>query len=185
MRLDTDHNTFYVSNPIGIAFRYPLSNFIEFLLTIHSIKYIKFIHDMILYAKVLRGCIFMKKFDEWNEIKKKTDKYHKKLFFKERDIFYTKLGENIGYEQNGKGDKFQRPVVVLKKYNQNFFLGVPLTSVPKTGKYYFAFSFKKDVTSYAILSQVRAFDKKRLMKKIGMIPKDKFEELKICIKDLL
>lgn len=127
----------------------------------------------------------MKRFDEWNEIKKKTDQYHKKLFFKERDIFFTKLGENIGYEQNGKGDKFQRPVVILKKYNQDFFLGVPLTSVPKTGKYYFAFSFKEGATSYAILSQVRAFDKKRLMKKIGMIPKDKFEELKKCIKDLL
>lgn len=129
--------------------------------------------------------LFVKRFDEWNEIKKKTDQNHKKLFFKERDIFYTKLGENIGYEQNGKGDKFQRPVVILKKYNQDFFLGVPLTSVPKTGKYYFAFSFKEDVTSYAILSQVRAFDKKRLMKKIGMIPKDKFEELKKCIRELL
>jgi len=60
-----------------------------------------------------------------------------------------------------------------------------LTSVPKSGKYYFPFVFKKGITSYAILSQVRAFDKKRLMKKIGMIPKHEFEELKECIKNLL
>ena len=113
----------------------------------------------------------MIRFDEWNEIKKRTNQAHKQLFFKERDIFYAKLGENIGYEQNGKGDKFQRPVVVLKKYNQDFFLGVPLTSVPKTGKYYFAFSFKEGVISYAILSQVRAFDKKKVNEKDRHDPK--------------
>jgi len=35
----------------------------------------------------------VKRFDEWNEVKKRCDGHHKKFFFKERDIFYTKVGE--------------------------------------------------------------------------------------------
>ena len=33
--------------------------------------------------------------------------------FKERDIFWVSIGQNIGYEQNGKSDIFSRPVLIL------------------------------------------------------------------------
>ncbi len=42
-------------------------------------------------------------FDNWNKLKKSIDNGNKKVFFKERDIFYISLGQNIGYEENGKG----------------------------------------------------------------------------------
>jgi len=51
----------------------------------------------------------MKKHNEWNEVKKELDIQTKKIIFKERDIFWTSIGENIGYEQNGKGEIFSRP----------------------------------------------------------------------------
>ena len=54
------------------------------------------------------------KLDNWNNVKQNTQKIDKKVYFKERDVFWLKVGENIGFEQSGKGDKFQRPVLVLK-----------------------------------------------------------------------
>ena len=119
----------------------------------------------------------MKKFDEWNQIKKSLHNSKKKVYFKERDIFFIKIGENVGFEQSGKGDVFLRPVIVLKKFNNSFFMGVPLTSTTKENRYYFSFEFKEK-RSAAILSQVRAFDAKRIKHKIGMIHKDDFTKLK-------
>ena len=124
-----------------------------------------------------------KKFDEWNEIKKKSEKSSKKLFFKERDIFFIKIGENIGFEQNGKGTDFLRPVIIFKKFNNYLFMGIPLTTTEKEGKYYFEFQFTNK-KSFAILSQLRAFDIKRIKHKIGYINKDDFEKLKEKVTEL-
>ncbi len=125
----------------------------------------------------------MKQFDKWNEVKKNLHTKKNKIFFKERDIFYIKLGENIGFEQSGKGDVFLRPVVILKKFNNSFFMGVPLTSTIKDGQYYFVFDFKNK-KSNAILSQIRAFDTKRIKHKIGMINKNDFIKIKEKISEL-
>ena len=57
----------------------------------------------------------MKNFDQWNEVKKETDTNVALPLFKEREIYNAKIGENIGFEQSGKGDEFVRPVLILKK----------------------------------------------------------------------
>ena len=49
------------------------------------------------------------------------------------------IGKNIGYEQNGKGDEFLRPVVVLRKFSNRYFLGVPLSSKEKGGNYFLCY----------------------------------------------
>ena len=54
-------------------------------------------------------------FDEWNNDKKVIHKEELPEFFvNEREIWYTKLGINIGNESNGKKE-FRRPVLVLRK----------------------------------------------------------------------
>ncbi len=118
-----------------------------------------------------------KKFNDWNLVKQAINNQKKKVYFKERDIFFIRIGENIGFEQSGKGDMFLRPVIVLKRFNNNFFMGVPLTTTIKENKYYFNFKFT-DKESSAILSQIRAFDSKRIKHKIGVINKNDFSELK-------
>jgi len=45
-----------------------------------------------------------KKFDEWNEIKKKTNNINREIGLKSREIYWLKMGENVGYEQSGKGN---------------------------------------------------------------------------------
>lgn len=47
------------------------------------------------------------------------------------------MGVNIGYEEDGKNEKFERPVLILKKFNQYLILVVPLSSKIKNNKYYF------------------------------------------------
>lgn len=119
-----------------------------------------------------------KKYDDWNIVKKNTENIVKKVYFKERDIFWVKLGENIGFEQNGKGNKFQRPVLVLKKYTNDMFLGIPLSTTLREGSFYFQFSFLEDKISTALLVQNKLFSSKRLMKKIGKIDENNFKNLK-------
>jgi len=60
-------------------------------------------------------------YDKWNTIKKETNKEKKYRIFKEKEIFYLKMGENIGFEQNGKGEDFVRPIIILKKFNKDMF----------------------------------------------------------------
>lgn len=118
------------------------------------------------------------KLQEWSSVKQITEDNNKKVYFKERDIFWLKVGENIGYEQNGKGDKFQRPVLVLKRYSDDMFLGVPLSTTPRDGSFFYQFSFIDGEISTALLVQHRLFSSKRFIKKIGKINKNDFEELK-------
>ena len=127
-------------------------------------------------------------YDEWNEVKKSIAIDKVVRHFKEREIFYMKMGKNIGFEQNGKGENFVRPVIILKKFNHDMFYGVPLSSQSKEGIFYYSFEFKKGNSvseNIALLSQMRLFSATRLLNKIGMISKDDFRELKVKLKELI
>ena len=83
-----------------------------------------------------------KDFNSWNEIKKKLDANERSLFFKERDIWCCSIGLNVGHEENGKNQFFSRPILVVRKFNRNLFLGVPLTTKIKENEYYHRIAFK-------------------------------------------
>ncbi len=119
----------------------------------------------------------MQQFDNWNQTKKKIER-KKRIYFHIREIWFIKIGKNIGDEQDGKGENFLRPVLILKKFNKNIFLGIPLTSSSKKGKFYFNFQFLEDIKSIAILSQIRLFDAKRLAYCKGKIKNKDFKNLK-------
>ena len=65
----------------------------------------------------------MKDFDQWNELKKKieVEKNEPDKFPKEGEVWMSSLGKNIGFEQNGSGDNFSRPVLIVKKFNNHMF----------------------------------------------------------------
>jgi len=127
----------------------------------------------------------MKNFNQWNEVKKRTDSKIQSANFKERDIFWGNVGMNIGFEQNGKGSDFMRPILVFRKYSHHMFLGIPLSTTIKEGSFFFTFSFQANRLSSALLVQARTFDAKRLDRKIGMIHKDDFQQLEIKMKELM
>ena len=122
----------------------------------------------------------MKPFDVWNEKKKHIDSEQKRLGIKERDVVFIRMGINVGYEQNGKGEEFLRPVVVMKVFNKTLFLGIPLTSQERDGDFFMDISFVskgESISSTAILVQIKSFDTKRIKYKKGVVPKDIFAQL--------
>ena len=126
-----------------------------------------------------------KDFKKWHSKKTVIDKIEARPFFHERQIWYCYLGLNIGFEQDGSGPDFLRPILIIRKFNNEIFWGVPLTMTPKKTKYYFPFIFDKNTNSVAILSQIRLIDARRLGYKIGEISEEDFQRLKDKIKALL
>lgn len=129
-------------------------------------------------------------FQKWHNKKTNIDKIEKRPFFHEREIWHCHLGLNIGFEQDGTGMDFLRPIIILKKFNNEIFWGLPLTKVhkkitKKTEKYYFAFSFITNIKSVVILSQIRLIDARRLNNKIGEILETDFKSLIEKLKILL
>jgi len=130
----------------------------------------------------------LNEYNKWNDVKKKIATEKVVRHFKEREIFYMKMGKNIGFEQNGKGENFVRPVIILKKFNSDMFYGVPLSSQSKKGIFYYDFKFQKGnrvSENIALLSQMRLFSATRLLNKIGMISKDDFRDMKQKLKELI
>lgn len=126
-----------------------------------------------------------KLYDSWNKVKKTTNKENGLVGFKQREIFYMKMGTNIGYEQNGKGEEFVRPVLIFKKFTKDIFLGIPLSTTQRTGSFFFEFKFLDNKISSAILVQARLFSSKRLLNKIGIIDRNNFNILSEKYKKLI
>lgn len=126
----------------------------------------------------------MKDFNNWNTSKSVINQ-NDRPFFHEREVWFTHLGLNIGFEQDGSGESYLRPVIIFRKFNNEIFWGIPLTRTKKNNVYYFKLRSKKVLGSRAILSQIRLFDSKRLSYKIETIHKEDFEMLKQKFKALL
>jgi len=132
-----------------------------------------------------------KNYRAWTPIKKTLNNINgPRLFCHEREVWYCHLGENIGFEQDGRGDQFLRPVVIIRKFNNEVFWGVPLTRTQKDLPFYFAFTLQADTgvpieKSTAVLSQVRLIDAKRLRRMIGYIFEKDITLLKKKLKALL
>ncbi len=118
-----------------------------------------------------------KDFKKWHGIKENLDVRKSEVFFHEREVWWCSLGVNIGFEQDGTGKDFQRPVVIIKKFNLDACLIVPLTTTKKKGKYYFVVGEVDGREATAILSQVRFIDRKRLANKVGILDEDVFNNL--------
>lgn len=58
----------------------------------------------------------------WNDNKKNISKNNSLIKFQQFQIIFMKVGINIGFEQDGKGEDFLRPVLVYKKFNNRVFL---------------------------------------------------------------
>ena len=117
-------------------------------------------------------------FDVWNSIKKQTQNIIRTRHVSAGDVVSIRLGKNIGFEQDGKGADFLRPVVVLKKYNQYVFTGIPLTTKKKENKYYVDIGRVNELENYAIISQIRMFDTRRVVYAMGHIGKDALSALR-------
>ncbi len=135
-----------------------------------------------------------KAFDVWNEKKKAIHKDAGYVFFHPRELWFAHLGINVGFEQDGRGEGFLRPILIVRKFNNEVLWALPLTRTSKPGSPYYAdfqyagFPEVEDaplLSSVAILSQLRLMDGKRLAYKIGTAHENEFEAIKEKIRRLL
>jgi len=131
-----------------------------------------------------------KDYKKWHQKKEVINKVEQRPFFHEREIWFCYLGVNVGFEQDGSAKDFLRPILIIRKFNNDIFWGIPLTKSNKkiskrVEKYYYQFSFVPGITSVAILSQIRLIDARRLSRHIGFISEKKLEKLMKKLKALL
>jgi mRNA interferase MazF len=112
---------------------------------------------------------FVKKFESWFGIKHHIEGNTGFRSFEEGQIWFCYLGENVGHEECGKGDEFLRPVVVIKKFNKHIFYGLPTSTKHKDNKFYYDLKLDKNNT-FALMSQLRVIDSKRLKYKLAKLP---------------
>lgn len=112
---------------------------------------------------------------KWHELKTAVNdrppiqKYH------EREIWWCSIGENVGFEQDGKNDMFERPVLVLRKFNKELFIGVPLTTKHKRDNAYYVPVQVQGMLRSAITSQIRTISSRRLVRKIERLGQRQYD----------
>lgn len=135
-----------------------------------------------------------KDFQKWHNQKARIHESEKRPGFHEREIWWCALGVNVGFEQDGGGKDFLRPMLIFRKFNKEIFWGIPLTQTKKNTLFYFRFNISqfdlngkelRKVPSTAILSQLRLIDASRLSHKLGDIVSVDFESLTKKFKALL
>lgn len=129
-----------------------------------------------------------KEFDHWNGKKKnlhlRSGTEH--LYFRERDVWWCSLGVNVGFEQDGKGESYQRPVLVLRKFNKHVMLVLPLTTRNKPdNKYYISFSGSDGIERSAVISQIRLVDIRRLNEHMFLLDEASFMKIKKATLDVI
>ena len=121
----------------------------------------------------------MKDFDHWCK-KKALLEVGRHGYPKRREVWWASIGVNIGHEQDGVGELFERPVLVIKKFANDTCLIVPMTKAGSDTKFYYKLPYG-DVISYLALTQVRTVSSKRLSRNIRRLDIDEFN---IIIKNM-
>ena len=126
-----------------------------------------------------------KDFDNWNKEKKNLeDVGHTELFFHEREIWWASIGINLGDEQDGKNDLYERPVLVLRKFNRKLAWILPMSTQDKKGTYYYPLKHGEKIFTI-ILSQLKLVSVKRFRRLIRKISPNQYSLIKRRIVDIL
>lgn len=115
-----------------------------------------------------------KPFDAWNEKMKALDATHPRVFAHQREIWWCSLGVNIGVETDGKNKDFERPVVIMRVYNLDAVLVLPITSKKGDNRFHFRSETKSRGQLWIKLTQARVVSVKRLTRKVDVIHEDAF-----------
>lgn len=129
----------------------------------------------------------MNTFDNWNQIKKEINAREDKIktFPKEGEVWMSNFGKNIGFEQDGSGDSFSRPILVIKKFNNQMFWVVPLSTKQKKFDFYHNYIDPDGNNVSVILAQLRLISIKRIKRKLYDFEKEELNIIKNKLKHFL
>ena len=126
-----------------------------------------------------------KKFENWSKDKARIDATEENKLYHERQMWWCTLGVNIGFEQDGTGIDYQRPVLILKGMSRTTCYIVPLTTSTKQHKHRVPIGKVEGKPATALMSQMRLIDTKRLVNKIGFLDKEIFASVRKAAKAIL
>lgn len=85
---------------------------------------------------------------------------------------------NIGSEQDGKNDSFERPVLIVRRISRDSCIILPFTSKIVDSDYRVT-TESTGIQAQVVLSQIKTISSKRLLRKIGKIKTIIFYEILI------
>jgi hypothetical protein len=91
----------------------------------------------------------MKDFQGWSDYQiSLEERTRPHRVFHEGQIWRCAIGVNTGMELDGKSSRYWRPVLIVRKFHDLLFIGVPLTSTANGRPYHLPITVKGE-TSYA------------------------------------
>lgn len=125
---------------------------------------------------------YIKDFDGWQLLKKQIHAEEKVPTVRQREIWWCSIGVNIGVEQDGKNALYERPVLIIRKFNHRHFMGVPLTTQLKDFPFRHTIHYRNEAEGkvregQALLSQMRSYDAMRLTRQVAKLGHKQFNEL--------
>jgi mRNA interferase MazF len=124
-----------------------------------------------------------KDFDGWNRKKKETHGEEPRLYTV-REIWWCRLGVNIGTEQDGRGEWYVRPCVIMRGFGPDACLVAPLTTSARQHPLRMPVGMVDGRMARANLSQLRIVDTRRLERKIGFLEKEAFANIRKAVREL-
>lgn len=125
------------------------------------------------------------KFEKWSELKASLNLRDEIPYFREWQVWFINMWLNIWFEQNWKNENFQRPILIVKKFNKNMILWIPLTKTKRFWKFYKELDIVEEFKSYAILSQIKMYSSNRLLSHIWWISLLELKDIKKKINTLI
>ena len=123
-----------------------------------------------------------KDFDTWNNLKKDINQRDIKIYCNTREIWWCSLGLNIGSEEDGKNELFERPVLIEKVFSTTMCRVLPLTSKSRNDANHVPITYLEREGS-VILSQLKTISTKRLSRKLCRLEKEQFERVMEALKE--
>ncbi len=127
-------------------------------------------------------------FDLWNYKKKEINNkiIPTSFHYYEREVWWCSIGKNIGSEENGKNEYFERPIIIFRIFGSETLWALPLTSreiKPESRKEIEIMlnNHKQTVD----LAQIRLISSKRLLRYAGIVDFGDFQIIRKNLKDLI
>lgn len=132
--------------------------------------------------------VFINEFDLWNIKKQRIDGKISSIGFHyyEREIWWCAMGKNIGSEENGKNENFERPVIIFRIFGPDTLWAIPLTTrimAKKSRKEYEIIC--NGITRTADLAQLRLISTKRLLRYADTVSYTDFQIIRKYLKELI
>lgn len=127
-----------------------------------------------------------KEFDAWNLQKKNLGDSGKKAYAHPREVWWCALGVNVGAEVDGKNENFERTVLVVRVYNKETMLVLPITSKEKLDNFHHKIEIQaknsktgEEYTKpvWIKLTQARVISNNRLLRKVDVVHQEEFDKV--------